>query len=84
MQQVLGSPARVRGTISLPGDKSISQRALLLNSITDGTAHVSNLCVGDDRESILRCMRGLGVSIVPCSGCDASGPVECFEVRGKA
>ena len=83
MQQIIGSPNRLRGTISLPGDKSISQRALLLNSISDGAAHVSNLCVGDDRESILRCLQGLGVSIVPCSGCAADGTVECFEIQGR-
>ena len=83
MQQVIGPPNRLRGTISLPGDKSISQRALLLNAIAEGTAHVSNLCAGDDRESILRCLRGLGVSIVPCSRCSTDGNVECFEVQGR-
>ncbi len=84
MQQVIGSPSRLRGAISLPGDKSISQRAFLLNAIAEGPAHVSNPCVGDDRESILRCLQGLGVSIVPCSRC-AVGRTgeECFEIRGR-
>ena len=40
----------------------------LLNSIAVGTARVSNFCVGDDRASMLRCLRGLGVKITPSSG----------------
>lgn len=64
------------------GDKSISHRAALLNSIADGTAHVSNFCVGDDRTSMLGCLQGLGVEITECSDCDVCSDEDCFEVAG--
>ena len=83
MRVTIRPPKRIEGTVALPGDKSISQRALLLNSIALGTAHVSNLCEGDDRRSILRCLRGLGVRITRHLSCQASGAEECYEVRGR-
>ncbi len=79
MRQPVRPATRLEGEVRLPGDKSISQRAILLNSIANGTARVSNLCEGDDRTSILGCMRGLGVEIVERR--DDSG--EYFEVRGR-
>jgi 3-phosphoshikimate 1-carboxyvinyltransferase len=49
--------SRLEGTVVPPGDKSISHRAALLNAISDGDAVVSNFCVGDDRTSMLGCLR---------------------------
>ena len=80
MKQVVRNAPLIDGEVYPAGDKSISQRALLLNSIANGTAHVSNLCVGDDRSSILRCLRGLGARIRRHSFCAVSGSDECFEV----
>lgn len=82
MRQVIRHIARLEGTIVPPGDKSISQRAVLLNSIATGPAHVSNLCEGDDRSSILRCTRALGVRISRHSPCPDNGSDECFHVHG--
>ena len=79
MKQTVRPAPRLEGEVKLPGDKSISQRAILLNSIAGGTARVSNLCEGDDRTSILGCMRGLGVEIVE----HRDGADEHFEVRGR-
>ena len=79
---MVSSPARLEGAIEPPGDKSISHRAVLLNAISTGEAHLSNFCVGDDRTSMLRCLRGLGVSIQKHSFCPVSGDAECFRVRG--
>ena len=75
--------ARLEGTVTLPGDKSISQRAILLNSIASGSAHVSNLCHGDDRTSILSCMSGLGITITAHANCAQTGAEECFLVEGQ-
>ena len=74
---------KLQGTISPPGDKSISHRAALLNSISVGTAHVSNFCVGDDRSSMLGCLQSLGASITKHSNCPVSGSSECFEIKGE-
>ena len=78
-------PDALEGVATPPGDKSISHRAILLNAIAEGTAMVSNLCVGDDRDSILRCMRGLGARIkrLPYHVHDEEDrAMDCFLVRG--
>ena len=82
MKEVVSSPPRIEGEAVPPGDKSVSHRAVLLNSIAQGTAHISNFCVGDDRTSMLRCLRGLGARIRKHSECPISMGEECFEVRG--
>ena len=63
MNRTVRHSPRLEGTVVPPGDKSISHRAALLNAISDGDAVVSNFCVGDDRTSMLGCLRGLGVEI---------------------
>lgn len=54
---------RLTGTISLPGDKSISHRAAMLASIAGGTSRISNFAASEDCTSTLRCMAALGVGI---------------------
>ena len=57
------SPARLEGEIHLPGDKSVSHRALLLNALAAGTARVSGLSPGADVASTASCLRALGVEV---------------------
>jgi len=58
------SPAqRVRGRISLPGDKSISHRAALIAALADGPSEIANFSTARDCASTLACLRDLGVSI---------------------
>ena len=83
MIQVVSSPRRLEGVAYLSGDKSISHRALLLNSIARGTAHVSNFCEGDDGISMLRCLRSLGARIRRHASCTVTQAEECFEIRGR-
>jgi len=52
---------RLRGTIAVPGDKSISHRAAMLNALADGEAAVHNFLPGDDCRSTLGVLRALGV-----------------------
>lgn len=54
---------RLRGELRLPGDKSVSHRALLLNAVADGTASVRGLSSGADVASTASCLRALGVGI---------------------
>jgi 3-phosphoshikimate 1-carboxyvinyltransferase len=54
---------RLDGDITVPGDKSISHRALILGSIADGESHVRGLSTGADVRSTAGCMRALGVQI---------------------
>lgn len=51
------------GEFDLPGDKSITHRAVMLNSAADGEAVISNALMGEDCLSTCRCMRTLGAQI---------------------
>ncbi|HAL47566.1 MAG: 3-phosphoshikimate 1-carboxyvinyltransferase [SAR202 cluster bacterium] len=82
MRQGVRHASRLEGVVVPPGDKSISHRAALLNTIADGSAHVSNFCVGDDRSAMLQCLRGLGGQLRRHESCSVSGADECFEVTG--
>ncbi len=56
-------PARLGGDLSVPGDKSISHRSLILNAMARGTARVTGLSDGEDVMSTMACLRGMGVEI---------------------
>ena len=49
--------------VSLPGDKSISHRSIMLASIANGVSHITNLNDGKDLESTIKAMQLCGVSI---------------------
>ena len=53
----------LRGEISVPGDKSISHRAIMLGSLAKGTTEVTNFLQGADCLSTISCFRKMGVSI---------------------
>src|ERR1700757_1167703 len=58
---VLVRPARnVRGSVRLPGDKSISHRYAMLAAIAEGTTRLENFSTGMDCASTLGCIRALG------------------------
>ena len=60
--QVVLRPARnVRGSVQLPGDKSISHRYAMLGGIAEGSSRFENFSTGADCASTLGCMRALGV-----------------------
>ena len=54
---------RVQGTLQLPGDKSISHRAIMLSAIADGVSYVRNLNDGADLQSTINILRDCGASI---------------------
>jgi 3-phosphoshikimate 1-carboxyvinyltransferase len=60
---VLSSPARLRGTIHVPGDKSISHRAVIFNAIAEGNAQITNFLTGADCLSTIACVQALGVEV---------------------
>ena len=58
------NPSEVRdASITVPGDKSVSHRALMLGSIADGRTEVSGFLAGEDCLATLAAMRELGVEI---------------------
>lgn len=58
-------PARtgVRGAITLPGDKSISHRAVMFAALAQGDCTISNFSGGGDNRSTIRAFQHLGVDI---------------------
>jgi 3-phosphoshikimate 1-carboxyvinyltransferase len=60
----LARPARViQGSLRVPGDKSISHRALMLGAIADGSTAISGFLASEDCLATLAALRSLGVSI---------------------
>ncbi|MFV0527961.1 MAG: 3-phosphoshikimate 1-carboxyvinyltransferase [Lachnospiraceae bacterium] len=57
------SVKRLTGEVTVPGDKSISHRAVMIGSIADGTTQIHNFLQGDDCLSTISCFRQMGVSI---------------------
>jgi len=53
----------IQGAIEVPPDKSISQRAVMLSSIAEGTTEVSNFLKGDDCVRAIEAFRGMGIEI---------------------
>ena len=53
----------LKGTIKVPGDKSISHRSIMLGSIADGVTRVSGFLEGEDSLATLSAFRDMGVKI---------------------
>lgn len=53
----------LHGTITVPGDKSVSHRAVMLGALADGVTHVTGFLMGEDCLSTIDCFRKMGVSI---------------------
>jgi 3-phosphoshikimate 1-carboxyvinyltransferase len=54
---------KISGAFDLPGDKSITHRAIMFNSIAEGEAKVYNALLGEDCLATIECMRKLGARI---------------------
>ena len=58
-----GGARALHGSIRLPGDKSISHRALLFAALASGVSSISNLATGDDVQATRAALAALGVEI---------------------
>ena len=63
MQTIQYSAPALNGTITVPGDKSISHRSVMFGSIAKGTTTVEGFLLGEDCLSTIDCFRKLGVEI---------------------
>ena len=54
---------KLRGEIFLPGDKSISHRALMFASLANGTSEIFGLSSSEDVRSTMDCLKKLGIKI---------------------
>ena len=66
-QQLIINPSNtgqaVTGKIAIPGDKSISHRALMLGAIAEGETTIEGLLLGEDPRSTAACFRAMGAEI---------------------
>lgn len=64
----------LKGRVIVPGDKSITHRALILSALADGPSRITGYCEGEDCLNTLRAIRQLGVEIREVSeGLDVLG-----------
>lgn len=54
---------KLRGEVNVPGDKSVSHRAVMLGSIANGTTEITNFLQGADCLATIGCFRAMGIEI---------------------
>jgi 3-phosphoshikimate 1-carboxyvinyltransferase len=72
-------PARsLQGSLTVPGDKSISHRYAMLAGLAEGTSRLANFSTGADPHSSLACMESLGAKVLR----NSDGTIEITGVAG--
>jgi len=61
MDKIITAAREINGETTVPGDKSISHRALMLGAICNGEVMVSGLSSAEDCQSTLLCLQSLGI-----------------------
>lgn len=54
----------LQGTVHVPGDKSISHRAIMFGALADGTTEIDHFLQGADCLSTIQCFRQMGIDII--------------------
>jgi 3-phosphoshikimate 1-carboxyvinyltransferase len=60
-KMILNSPYKISGEVLLPGSKSITNRALLLSSMSNGKTYLKNILYSDDVKYMFKALKKLGV-----------------------
>jgi 3-phosphoshikimate 1-carboxyvinyltransferase len=66
----------LRGTIKLPGDKSLSHRAVLFSAIAEGETVITGFLTGEDTQNTAKAVQALGIEV-------AGSGTERLVVHGK-
>ena len=53
----------LKGKVSIPGDKSISHRSIILSSIAEGVSEISGFLTGEDCLATLNAFKKMGIKI---------------------
>jgi len=75
MDFLIKSGQNLRGVITVPGDKSISHRSIILSSLAAGTSKITGLLEGEDCLATIEVFRSMGINIVKERG--------IYSVEGK-
>lgn len=68
--------------LSVPGDKSMTQRALLFAGLAEGPSRLSGLLAGEDPRALAEVLRGLGVDLPPIPDDGGGIEIEGVGLRG--
>ena len=60
---IITKATQIKATIPIPGDKSISHRAIMLGSLAQGVTRVKNFLMGDDCLGTINCFKQMGIHI---------------------
>lgn len=63
MSYPLTTARALRGDVTVPGDKSISHRAVMFGALADADTHITGFLMGEDCLSTISCFEKMGVSI---------------------
>lgn len=63
LQYIVQAGGQLRGSIRVPGDKSISHRSIMLGALAEGITEVSGFLQGEDNLATLNAFRAMGVRI---------------------
>ncbi len=74
---------RMNGTLQLPGSKSLSNRALLLATLAEGTTHLTNLLDAEDVQHMTNALEQVGVSITRSSKAPTSHEITIKGTGGR-
>ncbi len=90
MKSLTITPGRaLKGTIAVPGDKSVTHRAIILTALAEGSSTISSYCRGEDCLNTMRAFHALGVRIDETPGqltvhgkgfwglSEPNGPIDC-------
>lgn len=56
--------SHLSGTVTVPGDKSVSHRAVMFGALAKGTTEITNFLPGADCLSTIQCFRSMGINIL--------------------
>lgn len=65
----------IKKELSIPGDKSISHRAIMLGSLAEGTTEITNFLQGADCLSTIQCFQKMGIAIENKGSANTPGTV---------
>ncbi len=63
MSLIIAPKSGLQGEVSIPGDKSISHRAIMLGALAEGDTNATNFLAGEDCLATIECFRQMGVEI---------------------
>ncbi|GKX31073.1 3-phosphoshikimate 1-carboxyvinyltransferase [Vallitalea longa] len=60
---IINSIKNIKGNVCVPGDKSISHRAIMLGALSKGITNIKGFLMGEDCLSTISCFREMGITI---------------------